>query len=71
MTEQEPFTGPAAGRYRDEEVLLPADNEAKQDLLRGVVAEGANRGWKLLSVVKEPGAEVLQVTWDTSGSFSG
>lgn len=66
MKPQEPSADPAE-RYRDEEVLLPADTDAKQEFLRGVVDGGASRGWKLLSVVKQPGDEGLLVTWDTWG----
>ena len=65
------MTGAQSERYRDLCVRLPADEDAAPVLLREVVAEGASRGWKLLSAVKEPGADVLLVTWDTSGSFAG
>jgi hypothetical protein len=39
--------------------------------LREVLAEGASRGWKLISAIKQPEADALLVTWDTSGDFSG
>ncbi len=54
-------------RYRDEEVRLPDDEGAKLPFLRGVVEEGAGRGWRLVSAVKQPGGEELLVTWDTWG----
>ena len=65
------MTGSHFERYRDLCVRLPADEDAAPALLREVVAEGASRGWKLLSAVKQPGTEVLLLTWDTSGSYSG
>ena len=58
-------------RYRDLCVWLPADEDAAPVLLREVLAEGAGRGWKLISAIKRPEADVLLVTWDTSGAFSG
>ena len=65
------MTGAQFERYRDLCVRLPADEDALPALLREVLAEGASRGWKLMSASKGPEADVLLVTWDTSGSFSG
>ena len=65
------MTGAESERYHDLCVRLPADEEAAAALLREVLVEGASRGWKLISAVKQPKADVLLVTWDTSGSFSG
>ncbi len=65
------MTGAQSERYRDLCVRLPADEEAEPALLREVLAEGAGRGWKLVSAIKRPEADVLLVTWDTSGAFSG
>jgi hypothetical protein len=39
--------------------------------LREVLAGGANRGWKLVSALREPDGEAFMLTWDTSGYFSG
>ena len=65
------MTGVRSERYRDLCVRLPADEEAAPALLREVLAEGASRGWKLISAIKGPEADALLVTWDTSGAFSG
>ncbi len=65
------MTGAQSERYRDLRVRLPAEEEAAPALLREVLAEGAGRGWKLVSAIKRPEADVLLVTWDTSGAFSG
>ncbi len=65
------MTGPQSGRYRDLCVRLPADEEEAPALLREALAEGAGRGWKLMSAIKGPEADALLVTWDTSGAFSG
>jgi hypothetical protein len=62
-------TGAQSERYRDLCVRLPADKDAASALLREVLAEGASRGWKLISAIQRPEADVLLVTWDTSGSF--
>ena len=58
-------------RYRDLCVRLPTEEDAASALLRKVLAEGGSRGWKLISAIEWPEADVLLVTWDTSGSFSG
>ena len=63
------MTGAQTERYRDLCVRLPADKDAASALLREVLAEGASRGWKLISAIKQPEADVLLVSWDTSGSF--
>ncbi len=63
--------GAQSERYRDLCVRLPADEDAAPALLREVIAEGASRGWKLITAVKQPEADALLVTWDTSGSSSG
>ncbi len=65
------MTGARSERYRDLCVRLPADEDAALALLREVIAEGAGSGWKLISAIKRPEADVLLVTWDTSGAFSG
>ena len=65
------MTGGRFERYRDLCVRLPAEEDAASALLREVLAEGAGRGWKLISAIKRPEADALLVTWDTSGSFSG
>lgn len=58
-------------RYYDEHVRLPAEGDAASALLREVIDKGASRGWKLISATKDPAADALLVTWDTSVSFSG
>jgi hypothetical protein len=65
------MTGAQSERYRDLCVRLPAEEDAASALLREVLAEGGSRGWKLISAIKRPGGDVLLVTWDTSGAFSG
>ena len=65
------MTGAQSERYRDLCVRLPDDEDALLALLREVLAEGAGRGWKLISAIKRPEADALLVTWDTSGAFSG
>ncbi len=51
---------------------MPAEGaEEELVLLRGAIDEGASRGWKLLSAIKQPGGEALLLTWDTLVSFSG
>ena len=65
------MSGPQSERYHDLCVRLPADEDAVPALLREVLAEGTGRGWKLISAIKQPEADGLLVTWDTSGAFSG
>ena len=65
------MTGAQSERYHDLYVRLPADEDAAPALMREVLAEGASRGWKLISAIKGPEADALLVTWDTSGAFSG
>ncbi len=54
-------------RYRDERVRLPAEEDARLAFLRAVIDEAASRGWRMVSVAKQQGADVLLVTWDTQG----
>ena len=65
------MTGAQSERYHDLCVRLPAEEDVASALLREVLAEGAGRGWKLISAIKRPEADALLVTWDTSGAFSG
>ena len=65
------MSGSQAERYHDLCVRLPADKDAASALLREVLAEGASRGSKLISAIQRPEADVLLVTWDTSGYFFG
>ena len=65
------MTEPQSERYHDLCVRLPAEEDAASALLRKVLDEGVSRGWKLISAIKRPEADVLLVTWDTSGSFPG
>lgn len=56
----------------EQTVPLPAEvAEEELVLLREAFDEGASRGWKLLSAIKQPGGEVLVLTWDTLVSFQG
>jgi hypothetical protein len=38
--------------------------------LQGVIDEGASLGWRMGSVAKQLGADVLLVTWNIQGVFS-
>ncbi len=58
-------------RYYDQRVRLPAEEDARLVFLRGVIDEGASRGWRMVSVAKQQGADVLLMTWDTQGALSG
>ncbi len=58
---------PRAGRFHEEPLRLPTDQDAKLASLRGAMEEGAARGWRLLIATKQQGADVLLVTWDTQG----
>ena len=48
------MTGAQSERYQDLCVRLPAEEDAASALLRKVLAEGASRGWKLISAIKRP-----------------
>ena len=58
-------------RYHEEQIRLPAEEDARLVFLRGVIDEGASRGWRMVSVAKQQGADVLLMTWDTQGALSG
>lgn len=62
---------PAAERYYAEYVGLPATGGSAEVALQEAINEKAMRGWKLISVTKEPGGDGLFLVWDTSGFFSG
>ena len=56
----------------EQTVPLPAEvAEEELVLLREAFDEGASRGWKLLSAIKQPGDDVLVLTWDTLVSLQG
>ena len=57
-------------RYYEEYVRVSAEEDAELVLLRRAIYEGSSRGWKLLSAIKEPGDDVLVLTWETLVSFS-
>jgi hypothetical protein len=57
--------------YYDERVRLPAEEDARLAFLRGVVDEGASRGWKLISALREPDGEALLLTWEDPGALPG
>ncbi len=59
----------APSRYHEERVRLPAEGDAKLVFLRGVIDEGASRGWKLISALRESDGEAFLLTWDSSGAF--
>ena len=63
------MTGPRSERYREELVRLPEEEDTKLVFLRGVLEEGASRGWRMVSVAKQQGADGLLVTWDTQGAL--
>jgi hypothetical protein len=62
---------PAAERYYAEYVGLPTAGGSAEVALQEAISEKAKRGWKLISVTKEPGGDGLFLVWDTSGFFSG
>ncbi len=61
---------PQPERYYSEYIPLPAKEDASRETLRGVINERQAWGWKLISAVKVPSGDALQLEWDTSGSFS-
>ena len=57
-------------RYREEQIRLPADKDAKLAFLREALEKEAARGWRLISATQQQSAYVLLVTWDTQGALS-
>ena len=53
-------------RYHEEQIRLPAEENARLVFLRGVIDEGASRGWKLVSALRESDGEAFLLTWDVS-----
>jgi len=63
---------PEESHLVEQTVRLPAEvAEEELVLLRRAIDEGASRDWKLLSAIKQPGGEVLVLTWETLVSFQG
>ena len=56
-------------RYHEEQIRLPAEEDARLVFLRGVIEEGASRGWKLISALRESDGEAILLTWDGLGAF--
>ena len=63
------MTGAQSERYHDLSVRLPAEEAAASALLREVLAEGASRGWKLISALREPDGEAFVLTWQASDAL--
>lgn len=61
---------PQSDRYYREYTRLPADEDAADEILRGIFYERTSRGWQLISAIKEPSGDALLLEWDTLGSFS-
>ena len=65
------MSGAQSERYRDLRVWLPAEKDAASALLREALAEGASRGWKLISALREPDGEAFVLTWEDPGALPG
>jgi hypothetical protein len=59
---------PPAERYYTEHVRISSDEGADNELLRADANEKLRRGWRLVSITKDPSENSVELVWDTSGT---
>jgi hypothetical protein len=59
---------PPAERYYTEHVRICSDEGADNELLRADANEKLRRGWRLVSITKDPSENSVELVWDTSGT---
>jgi hypothetical protein len=57
-----------AERYYTEHVQISPDEGGDNELLRADANEKLQRGWRLVSMLKDPGGDSVELVWDTSGT---
>ena len=56
-----------AERYYTEQVRISPNKGADNELLRADANEKLQRGWRLVSVAKDPSGDSVELVWDTFG----
>ena len=59
---------PPAEHYYTELVRISPHEGADNELLRADANEKLRRGWKLVSMTKDPSEDSIGLVWDTSGT---
>ena len=58
---------PTAETYITTYVEMSLEEGADNELLRAALNEKLRRGWKLVSMIRAPSGDGVELTWDTSG----
>ena len=56
-----------AERYYTEQVRISPNKGADNELLRADANETLQRGWRLVSVARDPSGDSVELVWDTFG----
>jgi hypothetical protein len=59
---------PPAERYYTEHVRISPDEGSDNELLRADANEKLRRGWRLVSMIKDPNEDSVELVWDTFGT---
>lgn len=57
-----------AEHYYTEHVQISTDNGADNELLRADAYEKLRRGWRLVSMTKDPSGDSVKLVWDKAGT---
>ena len=72
MAEEQPeFSNrPPAERCYIEHVRISLDAGSDNALLREAITQKLGRGWRLVSMIKNPSGDSVRLEWDTSEAYS-
>ncbi len=59
---------PPSERYYTEHVRIYLDEGSDNEVLRARMNQKLQRGWRLVSMIKEPSGDSVKLEWDTSGA---
>ena len=59
---------PSAERYYTEHVRISPNDDGDNELLRADVNEKLRWGWRLVSMIKDPSGDSVELVWDTAGA---
>ena len=64
-----PNRPPVEGHYT-EHVRISLDEGSDNELLRETITQKLGRGWRLVSMIKDPSGDSVRLEWDTSEAYS-
>ena len=72
MAEEQPYFSnqPPAERCYIEHVQISLDDDGEYALLREAITQKLRRGWRLVSMIKDPSGDCVRLEWDASEADS-